>query len=251
MGGKSPLVRLLYRARDFQSRALFDAILRHGAGEVLDVGGWDFFESIKRKGAKYASWTSLENDPARLLKLDDPAFRLVYGDGCALGFRDASFDTVLCLQVLEHVFEPIRMVDEIGRVLKPGGKAVFLIPQTSTTHLAPHYHQNLSRYWIARALPRAGLEIVEHHPLGGVWSSMASRLIYFFLQAARVPGMSDAAIRRGPLFYLLFPLMALYALVSIPICLVLGLGDLKEEPNNHLVVARRVVGAANAEDPVA
>ena len=251
MSGKSPLVKLLYRARDFQSRALFDAILRHGGGEVLDVGGWDFFESIKRKGARYERWTSLENDPARFLKLDDPAFRLVYGDGCALGFRDGSFDTVLCLQVLEHVFEPIRMVEEIGRVLRVGGKAVFLIPQTSTTHLAPHYHQNLSRYWIARALPRAGLEIVEHHALGGVWSSMASRLVYFFLQAVRFPGMSDPAIKRGPLFYLLFPFMALYALVSIPICLVLGLGDMKEEPNNHLVVARRVADEANDGERVA
>jgi len=245
MSDKSPLVKLLYRARDFRSRALFGAILRHGGGAVLDVGGWDFFESIKRKGARYDSWTSLENDPTRMLKLDDPAFRLVYGDGCALGFRDESFDTVLCLQVLEHVFEPIRMVEEIGRVLKTGGKAVFLIPQTSTTHLAPHYHQNLSRYWIARAMPRAGLEIVESRPLGGVWSSLASRLFFFFFQAVRFPGMSDPSIRRGPLFYVLFPLMALYALVSIPICLVLGLGDLQEEPNNHLVVARRTAPRAN------
>lgn len=231
--------KLLYVARDFLSRTLFVAILRHGGGAVLDVGGWDFFQSIKKKGGSYDSWTCLENDPARFLKLDDPAFRLVYGDGCALGFLDESFDTVLCLQVLEHVFEPIRMVEEIGRVLKPDGKAVFLIPQTSTTHLAPHYHQNLSRYWIERALSRAGLEIIEHHPLGGVWSSFASHFVFFFLQAIRYPGMSDPAIRRGPLFYLLFPFMALYALISIPLCLLFGLGDLQEEPNNHLVVARR------------
>ena len=242
MSGKSPVARLLYAARDLMSRALFEAIREHGGGDVLDVGGWDFFESARSRGAKCATWTCLENDPSRLLLSDDPVFRLVYGDGCALGFADGSFDTVLCLQVLEHVFEPIRMVEEIGRVLKPGGRAVFLIPQTSTTHLAPHYHQNLSRYWIARAMPRAGLEIVDHRPLGGVWSTMASRLVYFFLQAARRKGMSDSAIRRGPLFYVLFPFMALYALVSIPICLVFGLGDMAEEPNNHLVVARRTRG---------
>lgn len=249
MSQKSPFVKLLYRARDWRSRALFDAILCHGGGDVLDVGGWDFFESVERRGARYASWTSLENDPTRLLKLAAPSLRLVYGDGCALGFRSGSFDTVLCLQVLEHVFEPIRMVEEIGRVLKDGGKAVFLIPQTSSTHLAPHYHQNLSRYWIEQAMARAGLEIVEHRCLGGLWSSTASRFFFFFLQALRFPGMSDPGIRREPLFYLLLPFMALYALLGIPICLLLGLGDLREEPNNHLVVARRIGSSAHRSSP--
>lgn len=239
MTEKGPLVRLLYAMRDLRSRAVFAALREHAEGDVLDVGGWDFFQTARRKGARFTTWTSVENDPSRHLRLDDPAFRLVHGDGCALGFRDGSFDTVLCLQVLEHVFEPIRMVEEIGRVLRAGGKAIFLIPQTSTTHMAPHYHQNLSRYWIARAMPRAGLEIVEHRPLGGVWSSMASHLFFFFFQAARYRAMSDPAIRRGALFYVLLPFMALFALVALPICLLFGLGDLAEEPNNHLVVARR------------
>ena len=172
-----------------------------------------------------------------------PARPVLLARGESLPFPDECFGICTFFDVLEHIEAEDAFLQEIGRVLKQGGKAVFLIPQTSTTHLAPHYHQNLSRYWIARALPRAGLEVVEHHALGGVWSTMASRLVYFFLQAIRFEGMSDAAIKRGPLFYLLFPFMALYALVSIPICLILALGDLAEEPNNHLVVARR---AANA-----
>jgi SAM-dependent methyltransferase len=144
---------------------------------------------------------------------------------------------VLNVQVLDHVFEPIRMVEEIGRVLRPGGKAIFLVPQTSTTHLAPSYYQNLSRYWIAAALERAGLAVLEHRPLGGFWSSAASHLVFFFFHALRFPGMSDRAIRRPALFYVLFPFMAAWALVALPVSLVFSLGDLEEEPNNHLVVA--------------
>jgi hypothetical protein len=45
--------------------------------------------------------------------------------------------------------------------------------------------------------------------------------------------------RRPLLFYLLLPFMVAYARVSIPIGLVLSLGDMVEEPNNHLVVARK------------
>ena len=51
--------------------------------------------------------------------------------------------------------------------------------------------------------------------------------------------VTTAENRRGPLFYLLLPVMCLYAAVSVPVCLLLSLGDLSEEPNNHLVVARK------------
>jgi SAM-dependent methyltransferase len=233
------LSRLLYAARDFRSRALFAALREHCTGRVLDVGGGQFFTTAREQGARFERWVTLEVAARDLPAHELPTQHGVVGDGCKLPFVSASFDTALSVQVLEHVFEPIRMVAEIGRVLKPGGKAIFLIPQTSTTHLAPHYHGNFSRYWITTALERAGLDVVLHRPLGGVWSSMASHLVYFFLQAARVKGMSDPALRRNVLFYLLFPFMALWALVALPVCLLFSLGDLHEEPNNHLVVARR------------
>jgi hypothetical protein len=91
---------------------------------------------------------------------------------------------------------------------------------------------------------RARLDIVEFRELGGVWSSMASHLVYFFLQAARVEGMTDRSIRRSPLFYALLPLQAIFALIAIPICLLLSLGDLSEEPNNHAVVVRKPLPAS-------
>ena len=235
-------LRWLYRARDLRSRALFAALRHYCRGDVLDVGGAEFFETVRRHSIDFATWTCLESSLAR--GTDDARFRLVQGDGCAMDFADGEFDTVLNIQVLEHVFEPLRMVDEIGRVLRPGGHAIFLIPQTSTTHLAPDYHCNFSRYWIRGAMERAGLAIVEHRPLGGVWSSMASHHFYFFLQAFRVEGMSDPEVRRPLLFYPLLPLMCAVALLSLPLYLLLSLGDLSEEPNNHLVVAQKPARAA-------
>lgn len=239
MKPKSRLLNLLYRLRDLRSRELFRALQAHCRGEVLDIGGWDFFLGAQDKGVSFVRWTTLDNDPHRLLETDDPRVTVSHGDGCAMSFPDASFDTVLCVQVLEHVFDPIRMVAEAGRVLRPGGKAVFLIPCTSTMHLAPHYHGNFSRYWIQEALARAGLEVVELRELGGVWSTIASRTFFFFLQATRSEGMSDPAIRRNALFWVLLPFQMLFALFLIPVALVFSFGDLGEEPNNHLVVARK------------
>jgi len=239
MKQKSRILRGLYWARDLRSRALFGALRTHCRGHVLDVGGWDFFLTAQRERVAFDRWTTLESDPERLLEVDDPRVSVVHGDGCAMECPAAQFDTVLNVQVLEHVFEPIRMVEEMARVLRPGGALIMLIPQTSTTHLAPHYYSNFSRFWIDAALARTGLQRVELRPLGGIWSSAASHLVYFFLQAARVGGMTSPECRRNALFYVLFPFMALYAIVNIPLCLILALGDLTEEPNNHLVVARK------------
>jgi ubiquinone/menaquinone biosynthesis C-methylase UbiE len=116
---------------------MFGVIRKYCQGSVLDVGGWDFFLTLKRKGVQYKHWTVLENSDKKLLHIDDPAFECVLGDGCNMKFADNTYDTVLNIQVLEHVFDPLAMVKEVGRVLKPGGYGIFLIPQTAYMHFAP------------------------------------------------------------------------------------------------------------------
>ena len=49
-------------------------------------------------------------------------------DGQALSFADGSFDAVVCLEVIEHVGEPRRLLAEIVRVLRPGGRSVLTCP---------------------------------------------------------------------------------------------------------------------------
>lgn len=43
-------------------------------------------------------------------------------------FQDESFDIVLHLDVLEHLFDPFRALNEIYRTLKPGGRCLFTAP---------------------------------------------------------------------------------------------------------------------------
>lgn len=206
----------------------------------MDIGGWDFYLTAKEKEVPFDSWTTLEISKERFLDAKDEKLTWVYADGRRLPFKSGSFSTILNIQVLEHVFEPIQMVFEISRVLKKGGYGIFLIPQTGSLHAAPDHFYNFTRFWIKQVMEESGLSIVELRALGGFWSSAASRMLYFFLQGIRSNGFSDREIRRNLFFYLLFPLMALVALISIPICLMLSLGDLKEEPNNHLVVVKKI-----------
>src|SRR5215470_14665987 len=53
-----------------------------------------------------------------------PSVRFQQGDASQLAFADASFDLVFCRYLLIHQTEPIRVVREMMRVLRPGGYAV-------------------------------------------------------------------------------------------------------------------------------
>jgi len=238
---KSLIWKFIYWARDLRSQEVFEALKKHCRGDVLDVGGWDFFLTVKKKNLTYNSWTTLETSEEKDLELEEENFKFIHGDGCNMQFNDNQFDLILNIQVLEHVLEPIKMVNEISRVLKPAGYAIFLIPQTGVIHHTPEHYYNFTRFWITKVMERARLEIIELKPLGGVWSTIASRMVYFFPQSIQYKGLSTKECKRNFLFYLLYPLMALYATISIPLCLLLSCGDLTEEPNNHFVLVRKKI----------
>lgn len=53
-------------------------------------------------------------------------------DAASLPFKKNSFNAVFCLEVLEHVDDPEKVITEIARVLKPKGYAVILVPLNTT-----------------------------------------------------------------------------------------------------------------------
>ena len=59
----------------------------------------------------------------------------VKADICNLPFKDNEFDVILCNHVLEHIPDDTKAMQELYRVLKPGGFGVFQIPQDLTREL--------------------------------------------------------------------------------------------------------------------
>ena len=99
-------------------------------------------------------------------------------DITAIPAPDASFDAILCSEVLEHVPEPTHALDEFARLLKPGGKLILTVPFASLVHMAPyHYCSGFTRYWYEYHLSQRGFEIVELTPNGDWFAYLKQEIV--------------------------------------------------------------------------
>ncbi len=78
--------------------------------------------------AFYKRFRKLENLDYTTTDLDSPLAD-VKADICNLPFDDNSYDVILCNHVLEHIHNDHKAMQELYRILKPGGWGVFQIPQ--------------------------------------------------------------------------------------------------------------------------
>jgi len=100
----------------------------HSAACVLEVGvgtglSLPFFPPETRVYGVDISREMLARARARAA---DPGRELIEGDVAHLPFRDASFDGVLAPYVVSAVPDPVAMLREVRRVVKPGGRIVLL-----------------------------------------------------------------------------------------------------------------------------
>lgn len=98
-------------------------------------------------------------------------------DICANPEQDAAFDAILCSEVMEHIPDPTKALDEFTRLLKPGGKLILTAPFASLVHFAPyHYCSGFSRYWYEHHLALRGFEIKELTPNGDWYALLRQEL---------------------------------------------------------------------------
>jgi 2-polyprenyl-6-hydroxyphenyl methylase/3-demethylubiquinone-9 3-methyltransferase len=108
----------------------FDTHIDWKGKEVLDLGcaGGFMAEAIDARGANVTGIDPAKDAIAAARQHADAAGRTItydVGVGEALPYEDQSFDAVVCVDVLEHVQDLSQVIDEVSRVLRPGGMFLF------------------------------------------------------------------------------------------------------------------------------
>jgi SAM-dependent methyltransferase len=136
----------------------------------------------------------------------------VFADGAALPFVDASFDTVLLLEVLEHVGDARAVLADIARVLKPGGVLLLSMPFLYPLHDAPHDYRRFTAPGLEAAIRRSGLDPARARPRNAGFEAAAILASIACAEAA-------LSAWREKSWRLVF---APFALVAVPVVNALG-----------------------------
>ena len=132
-----PVVRFLLSKKSLQRRRL-QRLASYLGGDVLDVGcGSRPYRGFLDCRSYIGIDGSIQVKP----------------DICAgslnIPFKDSSFDSVVCTELLEHLKEPGECLEEIKRVLRPRGYLYLSVPQSWGMHYEPQDYWRFTRYSIA------------------------------------------------------------------------------------------------------
>jgi SAM-dependent methyltransferase len=108
-----------------------------------------------------------------------------------LPFTDGGLDTVLLLEVLEHLVDDAAEVREIRRVLAPGGKLVISVPvppgDINENDPWGHKREGYQLEQLQALLENNGFEVQDHHFAQFRFSRVAERLVQHWRQWFRLP----------------------------------------------------------------
>ena len=206
--------------------------LRFFRGRVLDVGAG---EAPWRELLAQADYVGLDVESAAdfgMQKHPD----VVYYDGGHMPFADASFDHVLCSEVLEHVPDPRAFAAELARVLRAGGSLILTVPWSARLHHLPDDHHRFTRFALLALLASAGFADVRIEERGNDVAVVANKLIVMTIRLLRPARWLDA-LWCWPLALLLAPAAAVFLLAAHG-AIATGLGS-PDDPLGYGVVATR------------
>lgn len=169
------------RARRFFSPAAFylyesitSAVTRFAKGRLIDLGcgemPYKFF--IEARAQEYHT-----------LDLEARTEGVTYL-GSILDMKmvaDASYDSALCLDVIEHVLKPSQALKEIGRILKKDGVLILSVPHLSRLHEEPHDYYRYTKYALSALLQENGFKVLEIAPAGSLLTFVGHQLSSFLV----------------------------------------------------------------------
>lgn len=151
------------------------SILDAGAGELKYKEFCTHLNYIAQDFAQYdgkGNGTGLQTGSWDQSKLD------IISDITSIPLADNSLDAIMCIEVLEHLPNPIEALSEFSRLLKSGGKLIITAPFCSLTHFAPyHFYSGFNTYFFNKFLSDYNFEILEIEKNGNFYEYLAQELL--------------------------------------------------------------------------
>jgi SAM-dependent methyltransferase len=174
-----------------ERQSILDAVRRFADNlapgtRVLDLGAGDgpYRELFQRCDYVTVDWANSPHEDARAVDHIASAESLPLPDG--------DFGAALVTQVLEHVPDPVAVMRELARVLRPGAPALVTVPFVWEEHERPFDFQRFSSAGIARVLELAGFERIEVRPRNDYLTTLAQLMRNARWALGRAPdGLDD------------------------------------------------------------
>ena len=186
------------------------------SGPILDVGAGEApWRGWLPTDARYCG---LDIEQAGQFGMSSEVPDVLSYPGREMPFDDASFNAVLCIEVLEHASDPLFLLEEIARVLQNDGRLVLTVPWSARRHHIPHDYHRFTRERLADLLSVADFFDVSITERGTDVAVVANKLVVLNIRWLR------------PIRSPLFPLTLFMGLACLPLTvLFIGLAHLAEQ----------------------
>lgn len=153
---------------------------QYAGGELVDVGCGR--KPWREVFAPYVeAYTGVDHADTQ----HDIEFADVVADAYHTTLANESADTVVSLAVLEHLEEPSAALQEMHRLLRPGGYLILTAPLFWHVHEAPRDFYRYTPDGLRHLLAQAGLEVVEVTPMSGFWVTFLQEMCYWLEPKSR------------------------------------------------------------------
>ena len=150
--------------------------LREFAAEAAAVGQDKSFKVLDAGAGKMPYADLFDHVTYEAADIDDNPELNYRCDIAEMPMPDDTYDLVFCSQTLEHVTDPVKVLTELRRVLKPGGQAWLSAPFFYEEHFKPHDYFRYTRFaWRHMAL-EAGFRVDDVSWLEGYYGTLSYQL---------------------------------------------------------------------------
>lgn len=225
------------------TRKAVEAALKYAKGDLIDIGcgRMPYRKAIEPKVEKYIG---LDHPSISKFYQPDKKPDILADITKKLPIKNSSFDTVLMLQVMEYLQDPQRAIDNIEKILKPGGVVIISSPFLYPLHDIPFDKIRLTDTFLKNVIQNSGLKIIKINIQGGFWGFWLQSLEIFLFKKIMdiIKGKKDlTSLTQLAFLTVITPIIVIFANLAY----LLFLGNKKESkypnyfPLNYLIVARK------------